>query len=191
MEIVYLNDLNDIKNYGELAIAHGFFDGIHFGHQLLVKRAVKYAKEHGLKAGVVTFNKKFVDTNCDKERYIKQLRISSIERKAELLSHFGIDIMFVINFEIFRDYSAQEYINKIIAPIGTKYFVIGKDNRFGKNGMGSSENVVELAHGMFDVEIADLVNENNIKISTSSIKEEILNGNIVICEEKILLEAWK
>ncbi len=178
MEVVYINEIDDIKEYGEISIAHGFFDGVHIAHQQLIKKSVEYAKQHQISSGIVTFNKKFVDVNCNKESYIKQLKLSSIERRLELFKFFEVDYVFVINFETFRDLSASEYINTIITPLGTKHFVMGKDNCFGKEGLGCSANITSFMKKQFSVDVVDLLEDSGEKISSSRIKQLILDGKI-------------
>ncbi|MFV0425289.1 MAG: riboflavin biosynthesis protein RibF [Bacilli bacterium] len=177
MEIIYINSIEDVKNYGELSIAHGFFDGVHKAHQRLISRAKSFADKYSILTGVVTFDKKYVYEH-NKESFLKSLTISTLERRIELFEFFNIDIVFVINFDIFRSMSAQDYITKIISPIGTKNFVMGKDNFFGKDAIGNYQNIFEYANNDFEVDVVELVLENNVKISSSEIKNQIMNNNI-------------
>ncbi len=169
MEIVVINSIEDIKHFGNLSVAHGFFDGVHKAHQSLILEAVSYAKENNLKSAVVTFDKKYVEGKTKLE-YLQHLRLSTLSRKTEILMHLGVEIMFILNFEAFKDLDANSYIKNIIERIGTKYFVMGKDNRFGASGFGNSDNIISMIDSSVKVAVIDLLCENCDKISTSIIK---------------------
>lgn len=171
MEIVIINSIEDVKNYGELSVAHGFFDGVHKAHQALILNSVNYAKRNNLRSAVVTFDKKYVEGKTKLE-YLQHLRLSTLARKTEIMISLGVEIMFILNFESFNNYSAKDYIDNVISPLGTKHFVMGKDNKFGHHGFGSFENIEQLAGDRFDVNIFDLVCEDCEKISTSIIKRK-------------------
>lgn len=180
MEIVYINTIEDVKNYGDVSIAHGFFDGVHIAHQQLIKYAKSYALKHNVKTGIVTFDKKVDREELNRSKYISSLTISTIKRREQLFKYYGVDIVFVINFENFKNISAQEYIDLIIKKIGTVNFVMGIDNKFGHYGKGSSENIRELSNNSFNVEVVDLIKESGCKISSSEIKKYIMEDDIEI-----------
>ncbi len=195
MEVVVINSIKDIKNYGELCVAHGFFDGVHKAHQSLILNAIDHAKKNGMRSAVVTFDKKYVEGKTKLE-YLQHLRLSTLSRKTELLMNLGVEIMFILKFDVFKNMSASDYIAQIVVPLGTKHFVMGKDNKFGTGGKGDSCNIIKLANDKFSVSVVNLLFDNNEKISTSTIKrmfascviEDInlklnyfykLNGNVV------------
>ncbi len=177
MEVIHINSIADIKDYGPLAVAHGFFDGVHFGHQILINQANYYAKKYNWKSAVVTFNKKYVEGK-NAEEFISKLRLSTLERKIEILDYLGVDIMIVLNFEVFCNFSAKEYIDKVIVALGTKHFIMGKDNKFGYKARGNVDNILELSNDRFSVGIAGQALNEEGKISTSKLKEMIKTTNI-------------
>lgn len=183
MELIYINNLEDIRKYGDISVAHGFFDGVHLAHQQLLKKTVEYARKHNMMSGVVTFNRKFNTTILDRDSYIKDLRLSSLHRKLELFAYFNIDIVFVINFNTFKDYDAREYIDSIIVPLGTKHFVMGSDNCFGKQCSGTRDNIEYYANKRFDVTVVNLIDDGSAKISTTAIKQHICNGDVELSSE--------
>ncbi len=179
MEVVYINSIEDIKNYGELSIAHGFFDGVHIAHQKLINEAKTFANEKCCLTGVVTFDKKKLYEN-NKQSFLSSLSISTLDRRLELFEFFGIDIVFVIKFDNFKHLSDIEYIKQIIIPIGTKNFVMGNDNCFGKGGMGNSTNIHQYASDCFSVNVVDLLIDCGDKVSSTNIKQYIMKEDISI-----------
>lgn len=182
MEIVYINSIEDVRNYGELSIAHGFFDGVHIAHQKLISEAKAYAQKHGCLSAVVTFDKKKVYEN-NKESFLGSLAISTLERRMELFKHFDVDIVFIINFDKFKDLSDIDYINEIIIPLGTKNFVMGKDNTFGKDGSGNSENICEYANNLFSINVVELLRDCGTKISSTEIKTHLMEDDIAFSNQ--------
>lgn len=183
MEVVYIKTIEDIKNFGELSIAHGFFDGVHLAHQTLIKQAKEYAVNNDCLCGVMTLDKKHVYS--DKESFLKSLSISSLDRRLELFKHFGVDIVFILSFDSFREINAKDYIEKIIIPIGTKNFVMGIDNCFGSGKEGNIHNISKLSGNAFSVESVDLIQNCGVKISSSEIKKLVMEDNIEISNEKL------
>ncbi|MFV0498694.1 MAG: riboflavin biosynthesis protein RibF [Bacilli bacterium] len=183
MEIVFIDRIEDIKNYGKLSVAHGFFDGLHKGHTELIKKAKDYAKANNLKTGVVTFDKKISYLVNNRDSFLNSLMLSTFDRKIKLIAYLGVDIIFVINFSNFKNMDAKTYIDTVIKRIGTNNFVMGEDNFFGKNGGGNCENIFNLVNGEFRIDVVKLIERNGIKISSSKIKDTLFNDNIEITNE--------
>ncbi len=183
MEVVYINTIEDIKSYGPVSIAHGFFDGVHRAHKALIDEAKKYALLNDCLTGVVTFNKRIDCTSCDKKAFLDSLKISTIERKIELFESYGVDIVFIINFDNFKDLSAKEYISSMIPMFGTLHFVMGKDNSFGAMAQGNYENIFDFAQNKFEITIVELIKDVNQKISSSEIKQHIMYDDIKVSND--------
>ncbi len=180
---MYIKTIEDIKNFGDLSIAHGFFDGVHLAHQTLIKNAKEYALNNDCLCGVVTLDKKHVYN--DKASFLKSLKISSLERRLELFKHFGVDIVFILSFDNFKSIGAKEYIEDIIVPIGTKHFVMGIDNAFGSGKEGNAQNISQLASNAFSVDSIDLIEDYGVKISSSEIKALVMEESIELSNEKL------
>src|SRR5699024_11418078 len=117
MKIYELNDHDDIShmmsNVPKAVAAIGFFDGVHLGHQALIKRAVDYAKEHDVESAVVTFyphpsvvlnpdNKaiQYITPTQEKEKLIEQMRIDRLyiisDRKSTRLNSSHVLISYAV-----------------------------------------------------------------------------------------------
>ena len=107
--------------------------------------------------------------------------LSTMDEKISLLERTGIDHLVIIEFD--RDLSrkgACDFIRDIlVGRIGMKYLILGYDHRFGQNGEGDYNTIKECGSTMdFAVEQVPELQTREGAISSSSIREELLNGNI-------------
>ena len=116
-------------------IAIGNFDGLHLGHQKVIKEAKRKAKKNNIPFGVMTFEPVPVMFFNNK---IKNHRINSLEQKKTQLKKFKLDFLIIINFnKNFSSLSAEEFIKKIIfKKTKCKYLYVSKNFKFGYKRQG-------------------------------------------------------
>lgn len=106
---------HDLNNNRNLSLALGFFDGVHLGHQAVIKNAVDYAKQNNAKSAVVTFKDHpccyFYDVG---PKYI--LTRDDREKKIEAL---GVDFLYELDFPSISGLTAQEYLQDVLV----KHFI--------------------------------------------------------------------
>ena len=110
----------------------GFFDGVHRGHQFLLKHVVDLAHENGMESMAITFDKHPRQVlNAD---YQPQL-LTTLDDKLKLLAETGIDHCVVLPFtKVLAALSAYDFMDKIMrTKLGVATLLIGYDNRFGHN----------------------------------------------------------
>ena len=168
MEIIQFElgeKLNPVPN---LILCLGFFDGVHLGHQALIKKA----KKEGYKLGILSFNqspayvmgKKMVD-NC----------ITSISDKADIFEELGVDYLYLMNFDqVTMKATKDEFINKALLPINPFEICCGPDYRFGVRAEGD----VTYLKRFFNVRVTNFENIQNSKISSRNIIALIKEGEM-------------
>ena len=129
------NNPNLNKNHCNGVIAIGNFDGLHLGHQKVIKEAKRKAKKNNIPFGVMTFEPVPVMFFNNK---IKNHRINSLEQKKTQLKKFKLDFLIIINFnKNFSSQSAEEFIKKIIfKKTKCKYLYVSKNFKFGYKRQG-------------------------------------------------------
>lgn len=170
------------------AIALGNFDGIHIGHQKLIKKDLEIARQLNLVPSVLLFKENSKKTLIDEKDYL-----TSLNDKIEIFSNMGMDTFCILEFnEDFRSLSPREFISKILyKKLNTKYIVIGEDYHFGKNAEGDIKTLARFQDEFgFETIIVDFEVDNGVKISSGSIKELIKNGYITKAN-KYLGRAYK
>jgi len=186
--IVYKN-LNIKKNHKNSVIAIGNFDGVHLGHQKVLKEAYQKAKRNNLKFGVVTFEPAptmFFNKN------IKNHRINSVEQKIYYLKKLKLNFLILINFnQSFSNISAKDFIKQVLVnKLKSKYIFISQNFKFGKKRLGNVNTLKSLEKMYLYKTIVTFPHqENNKTISSSLIRKIISKGNVQEAR-KLLGRPW-
>lgn len=182
--MVVVNGLENLhKNYENLSLALGTFDGIHKGHQYLIKEAVKKAKEIGGKSMVLTFSE---HPQKVFRGITKPILINTHREKIHLLKQLGVDIVVFAHFtEEFKNLSAEEFVLNILKnKLHAKFIFAGFNYTFGKNRLGTPESLVKLGKQLqIEVNIIEPVKFNGRIINSSEIRDFIEKGEIEKAKE--------
>ena len=176
MKIIDLN--NDKYNYNT-GIALGNFDGIHIGHQYLIKDSIKKANEKGLEPSILLFKNhtKTIINNQNNKVYL----LTSNEQKLRILKEMGIKIVYTLLFdrEIMK-LSAEKFVEEIlINKLNTKLVTAGFDYRFGYKALGDSNYLKELGEKYnFETNIIMPIYVDEEIVSSTKIRNLIKIGEI-------------
>ncbi len=183
-----ISSLEDIKKpFPYAVITVGNFDGIHLGHQTLLKQVKERAKETSGTPVIFTFEPHPVKV-LKKE---KIPLITPFERKMELIAQLGIDVIICPPFtREFSKISAREFVeNILIEKIGMKEIVVGHDYAFGRGREGNIKLLKELGSELdFKVHILGPVLVDNMAVSSTRVRELIMEGELE--KVKILLNRY-
>lgn len=171
-----LEDLYNIKQYS-MTLALGTFDGIHIGHQIVIKRAVSKAKELGILSCVFTFrNHPKTVTNPDNNILCLNNRENILSNFEELEVDVLVEIPFSKDLALKTPYDFLEYLTRYCS---IKCLVVGDNYTFGHKGIGTPKTLIEFSeYWQFSVVIVPILMRKNHKISSSYIRELILKGEI-------------
>ena len=162
----------------------GTFDGVHLGHQKIIKRLVELKQKQGGEIVLFTFTPHPRKVLFPEQSDLKL--ITTTEEKCELLKQFGVDHVLVYPFtKAFSQMQAQDYITDVIAKgLKTKTLVIGYDHRFGSNKEGNIDLLKEYADSLqFNVEEIPAQEINQLNISSTRIRKAIDEGDIETANE--------
>ncbi len=168
---VYLSSPKDIMaNDQWRTFAIGKFDGLHVAHQAVLKEAAEQAHISGSVPCIFTFSPHPRYVLTGDPAYEKML--TPPYERAEVAKHFGIEEIFVANFnKDFRAQSAEEFIRNYLLPLGAKHLVVGYNFRFGKNGATDAEGLKEIASELgLTVDVIGSVNDHGQPVSSSRIR---------------------
>ena len=185
---IYKNaDLNKKHYNGVIAI--GNFDGLHLGHQKVIKEAKQKAKKNKIPFGVMTFEPVPVMFFNNK---IKNHRINSLEQKKNQLRKFKLDFLIIIRFsKNFSSQSAEEFIRKIIfKKTKCKYLYVSKNFKFGFKRQGNIKTLkkFEKKYNFQNIVTKPLKKSNKI-VSSTILRKKIRLGQIVEVN-KLLNRYW-
>lgn len=181
-------EIIDLSNYKEsrfnTAVALGNFDGIHRGHQDLIKTMILNAKRMNLKPSLLLFKSHTKATlNKNPPRCI-----TNIDQKIEIAKKLGVELIYFINFDKnLMKYSADEFVKKILLEkMNSKLILVGYDYRFGYRALGNTSYLEKLSNELsFKLKVMSPVKSGGIIVSSSNIRELIKDGKMEEVETKL------
>jgi riboflavin kinase / FMN adenylyltransferase len=160
------------------AVTIGFFDGVHRGHQTVIRRTVDVAGARGLTPVAVTFDRHPREVLTPGRE--PQL-LSTLERKAGLIADLGVECLVVLEFtEEFSSWPAEDFVRRVLAEgLSARHTVVGSNFTFGHRAMGTLSTLTDLgaAYG-FTAEGVALLKLDGRAVSSSSIREELAKGDL-------------
>lgn len=166
----------------------GSFDGVHLGHQTIIRQMVEEAKSNASSTVVITF---FPRPAAVLHHSAEQsLYLTKPEDRAHLLGNLGIDYIFTLPFDqSFASLSAQEFMEKLSQQFGVKQLWVGYDFAMGKHRQGNPQALDELGKTLgFQINIIQPVKIGSRIVSSSCIRQLISNGNVK--QAAALLGRW-
>lgn len=173
MKVLY--DLNEENK--NLALALGFFDGVHLGHQEVIKSAVDFAKKNGAKSAVITF-KEHPQVVL---RGVAPSYISTKDKKYSKFEALGVDYCYELDFADVCQLSGEDYIeNFLIKNFSPISISTGFNHYFGFGKSGTtrllSEKSQEFGYEYFMLEPVVIGKET---VSSSLIRRNLQIGDLV------------
>ena len=168
-----------------LALSIGMFDGVHFGHQSIIKKLKSISKTKNLESAILTFwphPRKIFNPNDD----LKLL--NTIEEKKYLLQKNGLQHLFLKEFdEDFRNLTGEEFVKKILVEkLQVKHLIVGYDHTFGKDKSGDFSLLKKMGPEFgFEVEQVEAVNHKDFNISSTQIRNALSHGNVHLANEML------
>lgn len=162
---------------GQTVLTIGNFDGVHRGHQELIRTAVNEAKQNNLSSILLTFHPHPVNFFLPDS---KIQTICSPQYKEKLIAMLDIDYMLTITFDQhIASLTPEDYVKHILIDrLNINTVWVGYDFNFGKNRSGNIRNLIEMGELWgFKTRVLSPQRNDGIVISSTKIRELILSGN--------------
>ncbi|MCM3709896.1 bifunctional riboflavin kinase/FAD synthetase [Sporosarcina luteola] len=179
MEIYHLHypSQTTIDDRGPFSLAIGFFDGLHKGHQTVIKEAKAKAEQLGIRSAVMTFDphpSHLFGKGREKVGYI-----TKYPEKSRLLEEMGIDALFIVAFDWdLASLSPERFIEIFIKGLGIKHVTAGFDFTFGSKGSGTMEQMASLSNEEYGTTVIGKVTDSEDKISSTRIRKLLSEGGV-------------
>ncbi len=176
--MIVIDDIIMDNKEGANYVALGSFDGLHYGHLSLVRKTVEIAKENNGKSMVFTYKnhpKTIVKPDC-----VPKL-IMDLDTKLEYLKEENVDIVVLRTFtKEFMGIEAEDFIKLLCEGYNVKGIVVGFNFRFGHKNLGDITLLKKLKQKYgYELYIIDPYTYENKAISSTRIRECILEGNVI------------
>jgi riboflavin kinase / FMN adenylyltransferase len=159
-------------------LAIGNFDGVHRGHQALIKAAVEEARRLGAPAGVLVFEPHPREFFHPEEPHF---RLTPLQQKLEIFDGLGLDLAIVLTFDAaLAGLAADDFIARVLVEgLGARHIVIGHDFFFGRGRSGTPETMQAAAEKLgFGLTIVAPVAEDGEVFSSSAIRLRLAQGDV-------------
>ena len=174
MKVIHFDKTKEMPKGAALLL--GDFDGVHLGHQELVKAALSF---NGVPHAALLFDQDpsfFLDNGKSKKI------LTSLDDKISLFKEYGLDMVYIIHVDpSFFALSPEEFIANYLEPIEPSVLISGSDYRFGKKAAGD----VTLLAKSFRLKTVDLLYREEKKIGSRDIKKMISDGLVEVAQEEL------
>lgn len=156
----------------------GTFDGIHVGHQKILKNLIRTANNEGKKSVLLTF---FPHPRMVLQKENKILLLNTIKEKSGLLEKMGLDYLIIHPFS--REFSrltALDFVRDILVnKLNTSMLIIGYDHHFGKNREGNIHQLKEYSL-LYDFKVEEIPAQDidDVSVSSTKIRTALKDGNL-------------
>ena len=174
-----ISDLSEFSRPDFAAVTIGTFDGVHQGHQIILEKVVKAAKEHQGKSILITFwpHPRFILNPQDDTLKL----LSTFEEKIELIKKIGIDYVIKLQFTPeLASQSADQFVKEVLlGAIGTTQLFIGYDHHFGNNREGNIDFLKQRSESYgFTVSEISRQDIDDISVSSTKVRNAISSGDL-------------
>ncbi|MGB2138304.1 MAG: bifunctional riboflavin kinase/FAD synthetase [Flavobacteriales bacterium] len=173
------HSISDFQNVSRPILTTGTFDGVHFGHKIIIDRLKEIAKNQNGETVLLTFSPhpRMVLFPDDHNLQL----INTLDEKIKLLEQAGIEHLIIHPFTMaFSRTTSMQFVRDIIVnELNTHKLVIGYNHHFGRNREGSFEHLKEYAplYG-FEVEEISAQLIDDVSISSTKIRNSLLSGDV-------------
>ncbi|SMC65207.1 bifunctional riboflavin kinase/FAD synthetase [Sporomusa malonica] len=169
--------IENVRQYPPVYMALGTFDGIHIGHQAIIKRTAQQARSKNCSSAVFTFSNHPLNV-IDADR-CPPLIITNQE-KVDLIAELGVDMLFNVPFttELLR-LTPEKFLQKIVNNINLRHVVVGANFTYGYRGAGTPALLTTAGskHG-FTVDVVNMVDVEGVIVSSTTIRQLVADGAV-------------
>ena len=161
------------QKYSPSFLTIGNYDGIHLGHQAILKKLISESRSNNILSSVMTFEPHPREFFSPK---LAPKRIISLREKLEYFDELKIDQVFIVNFnDEFSRKSYLDFIEILKKNIQAKKIIIGNDFRFGKQREG---NIDKLIDNSVDVCVMNKIEYKGERVSSTIIRDSLAAGDL-------------
>jgi len=174
-----IRDLTPDVQFNQPIVTLGTYDGVHLGHQTIIREMVAEAREKGKESVLLTFDPHPRMVLYPESHSVRL--IDTIEEKLEKLEKLGLDTVILFPFTLkFSRLTAVEFVRDVLVnQIGVTQMLVGYDHHFGKNREGNFQQLEELGL-LYDFEVREVkaVEADEVTVSSTKIRKALAEGEM-------------
>ncbi len=178
-DMKHLRSLEDAKLDSDSLVTIGVFDGVHLGHQSLIRRLSARARQSGRKSVVVTF---FPHPDKVLEAAGESYYLTTPEKRADLMLQLGVDLVITLQFDAeFRLLPAADFVELLVRYLRIKELWVGADFALGFQREGDVRYLKAQGEKHdFEVRAIELITAHNSDrlISSSKVRDHVRRGEM-------------
>jgi riboflavin kinase/FMN adenylyltransferase len=177
------HSINDFLITKKTILTLGTFDGVHIGHKKILQKLTQNTPNDQYENVVLTF---FPHPRMVLQENSNIKLINTIQEKQELLEEIGIENLVIHPFdEAFSQLTAEEFVKTVLVEkFHIQKIIIGHDHRFGRNRTANIDNLIDFGKEYgFEVSQISVQELNEISVSSTKIRNAILNGDIQLAND--------
>lgn len=170
-------ELRRSRTAGDHAISIGVFDGVHRGHEELVRHLLAEAATRKLTGGIVTFHPSPITVLRPD---VPLSYLESLEQRVELLRQLGVEFVSVLQFtsEV-AQVSARDFIRLLVEEANMRLLVVGEDFALGRGREGTAERLREFGEeDGFEVVTVPLLAAGDDRVSSTRVRAALADGEM-------------
>ncbi|TDE06042.1 bifunctional riboflavin kinase/FAD synthetase [Flavobacterium sandaracinum] len=177
------HSINDFSSTKKTIITLGTFDGVHIGHKKILERVIQNTDNEKYESLVLTF---FPHPRMVLQEHSDIQLLNTIDEKIDLLREIGLENLVIHPFdETFSRLTAEEFVKTILVDrFKIHKIIIGHDHRFGRNRTANIDDLIAFGEQYdFEVEQISVQEINDISVSSTKIRNALLEGNMALANE--------
>ena len=165
------------------AVTIGVFDGVHLGHQTVLKHVVESANRDGLASAAITFHphpRQVLRPDLTTEY------VTSLEDRLSLIMRTGLDGVATVSFTSeFAQTDAGDFVRLLVEEFNLARLIIGEDFALGRQRGGDPETLAALGQELgYEVEVIELLtNDATTKVSSTEVRNALGDGDVTLVSE--------
>ncbi|MDD5467398.1 MAG: bifunctional riboflavin kinase/FAD synthetase [Anaerolineales bacterium] len=167
----------DAVSLKDVWLSIGSFDGVHLGHQEVLKTLTQGAHAQGVQAVILTF---YPHPAVVLGRRKDPFYLTTQDEKVALLTAGGVDVVIIQPFDLqLAQTTAHDFMARLHASLGLKHLVVGYDFALGRNREGNVQRLVELGDEFsYQVHVMSPFMLGGEPVSSSRIRKLLVDGNV-------------
>lgn len=169
------------RQEGPQVLAIGDFDGVHLGHQDVIRHAVAAGRDAHVPVSIMTFHPHPREI-LGQPKYTQYLTPNA--EKLKLFEQLGIDHVYIVSFDAdLAQVTPEQFIEQMLIPMDLVRIIVGFDFTFGHQGRGTVETLTQYCADRISVIGVDPFMIEGKKVSSTYIREMLEEGNVLKASE--------